>query len=75
MWGKLQGAIDRFSKIAQPGEEQEATNSKPRKFTYGRPEFLQLNDDEVQVCQDIYTRPIIVPRDEMLLLRTAGYAE
>lgn len=78
MLGKLQGAFDRISKITQSEEELEGTvptPSKPRKYGYCRPEFLQLNEDEVQVCQDIYTRPIIIPRDEMLLPRLSGYAE
>lgn len=78
MLGKLQGAFDRISKITQQDEDLEgtvATPSKPRKYTYGRPEFLQLNEDEIQVCQDIYIRPIIIPRDEMLLPRQSGYAE
>lgn len=75
MWGKLQGAFgfDRLSKVNQTGED--VAPYKPKKFNYSRPEFLQLNDDEVQVCQDVYTRPIILPRDEMLLPRTSGYAE
>lgn len=73
MWGKLQGAFDRLSKVNAPIEE--GVESKPKKFSYGRPEFLQLNPDEVQVCQDTYIRPIIIPRDEMLLPRTSGYAE
>lgn len=73
MWGKLQGAFDRLSKVNQTGED--LATYKPKRFNYSRPEFLQLNDDEVQVCQDVYTRPIIIPRDEMLLPRTSGYAE
>lgn len=45
------------------------------RFAYNRPEFLQLNVDEVQVSADHQSRPILVPRDITRLPWNAGYAE
>ena len=45
------------------------------KFPYSRPDFLQLNADEVQVSADHISRPILVPRDINRIPWTAGYAE
>ena len=45
------------------------------RYAYGRPEFLQLNADEVQVSADHNSRPILVPRDVTRIPWYAGYAE
>ena len=45
------------------------------RYAYGRPEFLQLNADEVQVSADHNSRPILVPRDVTRIPWHAGYAE
>ena len=45
------------------------------KFPYSRPDFLQLNTDEVQVSADHVSRPILVPRDISRIPWCAGYAE
>ena len=43
------------------------------KFSYGRPAFLNLSEDEVQMSADHKLRPIIHP--SMSLPHHAGYAE
>ena len=45
------------------------------KYPYTRPDFLQLNADEVQVSADHISRPILVPRDITRIPWTSGYAE
>lgn len=57
------------------GEAEPEAPEGPLKFPYGRPEFLQLNVDEVQVSADHVSRPILVPRDISRLPWSAGYAE
>lgn len=48
----------------------------PDKFTYGRPQFLQLASyDELKASADHNVRPIIVPRDISVLPWSTGYAE
>lgn len=48
----------------------------PDKFTYGRPQFLQLTSyDELKASADHNVRPIIVPRDISILPWSTGYAE
>lgn len=48
----------------------------PDKFTYGRPQFLQLASyDELKASADHNVRPIIVPRDISILPWNTGYAE
>lgn len=49
---------------------------KTAKFSYRRPEFLQLRtDDEIIVSADHQIRPIILPRDVSRLPWKSGYAE
>lgn len=43
------------------------------KYTYRRPEFLQLNEESEQAATDHEARPIIIPHRELPL--NAGYAE
>ena len=50
-------------------------NTLEIKYAYSRPDFLQLNWEEVQVSADHTTRPILVPRDLMKIPWNAGYAE
>ncbi len=45
------------------------------RYAYGRPTFLQLNADEVQVSADHGSRPILVPRDVTRIPWNSGYAE
>ena len=48
----------------------------PEKFSYARPQFLQLlTYDELKASADHNVRPIIVPRDIGLLPWFTGYAE
>lgn len=51
------------------------SDQRDLKFPYNRPEFLHLDNDEVQVSADHTTRPILVPRDVTNLPWKAGYAE
>lgn len=51
-------------------------NTKPNlepKFPYGRPHFLELSDDQVQMYADHQLRPIIKPAKP--LPHNGGYAE
>lgn len=49
---------------------------KNTKFSYSRPEFLQLKtEDEINVSADHQIRPIILPRDCSRLPWRSGYAE
>ena len=43
------------------------------KYTYRRPEFLQLDEESEQAASDHEARPIIIPHRELPL--NAGYAE
>lgn len=43
------------------------------KYTYRRPEFLQLNEESEQAASDHESRPIIIPHRELPF--NAGYAE
>ncbi|ETN60132.1 phosphatase 2C eta [Anopheles darlingi] len=57
-------------------DQQEHGKMLPEKFHYARPCFLQLNtEDEVKASADHNVRPIIVPRDLMVLPWNIGYAE
>lgn len=53
--------------------ESKDENSKPSKFEYSRPEFLQLNDEKLKVSQDFANRPIVTPNEQLPF--DAGYAE
>ena len=55
-----------------PGKDKDGVGLR---YAYGRPEFLQLNADEVQVSADHNSRPILVPRDVTRIPWHAGYAE
>ena len=55
-----------------PGKDKDGVGLR---YAYGRPEFLQLNADEVQVSADHNSRPILVPRDVTRIPWYAGYAE
>jgi len=57
-------------------DKSNLNNVKPSKFSYQRPEFLQLRtDDEILVSADHQIRPIILPRDVSRLPWRSGYAE
>lgn len=43
------------------------------KYTYRRPEFLQLDEESEQASADHEARPILIPHRELPL--NAGYAE
>lgn len=43
------------------------------KYTYRRPEFLQLDEESEQASADHESRPILIPHRELPL--NAGYAE
>ena len=43
------------------------------KYTYRRPEFLQLNEESEQAASDHESRPIVIPHRELPF--NAGYAE
>jgi len=43
------------------------------KYSYRRPEFLQLNEESEQAASDHESRPIIIPHRELPF--NAGYAE
>ncbi|XP_022104014.1 protein phosphatase 1H-like [Acanthaster planci] len=45
------------------------------KYSYTRPEFLQLSSEEVSIASDSVIRPIMVPRDLSKLPWHCGYAE
>ena len=55
-----------------PAEDKDGVGLR---YAYGRPEFLHLNADEVQVSADHNSRPILVPRDVTRIPWHAGYAE
>jgi protein phosphatase 1H len=61
--------------IAYTDYYAEEATAGPLKFPYSRPEFLQLNTDEVLVSADHVSRPILVPRDISRIPWSAGYAE
>uniref|UniRef100_A0A2M4AQB9 Putative serine/threonine phosphatase n=1 Tax=Anopheles triannulatus TaxID=58253 RepID=A0A2M4AQB9_9DIPT len=67
-----------MSRHSGSGSKDQPEHSKalPEKFRYARPYFLQLNtEDEVKASADHNVRPIIVPRDLMVLPWNIGYAE
>ncbi|XP_022671280.1 protein phosphatase 1H-like [Varroa jacobsoni] len=54
----------------------QSNDSRKLKFSYSRPQFLQLDSsEEIQASADHTLRPILVPRNISLLPWTAGYAE
>lgn len=58
------------------GSGSSSRSSKPDKFTYSRPAFLQLMTyDELKASADHNVRPIIVPRDVSVMPWFTGYAE
>ncbi len=79
----LPGAVNEENEesktTSSSGRENPLSPAKDRdgalRYAYNRPEFLQLNADEVQVSADHQTRPILVPRDVTRIPWNAGYAE
>ena len=58
------------------GSSGHTVNKSKVKYAYQRPIFLQLfSEDEIQVTADHMVRPIMVPRDVMILPWFTGYAE
>ncbi|XP_037067977.1 protein phosphatase 1H-like isoform X1 [Pollicipes pollicipes] len=67
------GGVDSAVSAAEAANQ---SSTRPTKFPYGRPCFLQLeSEDELQVASDHIIRPIIVPRQLDWLPWMAGYAE
>ena len=56
-------------------DEDEITNGLQEKYSYTRPEFLQLSSEEVSIASDSVIRPIMVPRDLSKLPWHSGYSE
>lgn len=50
-------------------------STKPQKYEYGRPEFLNLNAEKLKVSQDFANRPIVTTNEPVTLPFNAGYAE
>ncbi|XP_014677112.1 PREDICTED: protein phosphatase 1H-like isoform X2 [Priapulus caudatus] len=59
----------------QPDMTADPDDGTLPKFEYGRPDFVGLSEDEVQVSADAQVRPIMIPRDTCRLPWNAGYAE
>lgn len=59
--------------IPSPEPHSHSKQTLAPKFLYGRPAFLNLSEDEVQMSADHRLRPIIHP--SMSLPHHAGYAE
>ena len=73
----VMGSIAMVPQIPEQTERdgQAAGITLRARFAYGRPDFLRLTGEEVQVSADPILRPILVPRDITRLPWNAGYAE
>ena len=62
--------------VASPVRDESINRKGPNiKYPYNRPEFLNLNLEEIQVAAYHSSRPILVPRDISKLPWSAGYSE
>lgn len=67
------GAVEGFEVNRNISNDNNLRNHLAPKFPYGRPHFLNLGDEEVQMSADHRLRPIIHPNQPLPYY--AGYAE
>ncbi|KAK3104150.1 hypothetical protein FSP39_024847 [Pinctada imbricata] len=66
---------DAFNKVTKSSSATINGDVKQPKFQYSRPEFLNLNPEQIQVSRDFSTRPIVTVQEMTRIPWNAGYAE